>query len=97
MITRRERLVELLSKPGVDMTLLEMSDELKVSVKTVIEDIDSIRKTLRREDRHIEVRPAVCVKCNFIFSGRTRISDPTKCPKCHSEQIEPQGFRISKS
>ena len=93
MKTRREQIVDLLSK-NENMTLQELADLTKVSVKTVAKDIDSVRKTIKYDNKRIEVQPATCLKCNYMFSGRGRISDPHKCPECHSERISPQKFRI---
>ncbi|MHA1970108.1 MAG: transcriptional regulator [Candidatus Hodarchaeales archaeon] len=93
MKTRREKIVELLSK-NEDMTLQEMADLTHSAVKTIANDLDSVRKTIKSENKRIEVNPATCMACNYIFSGRNRISDPSKCPECHSERISPQRFRI---
>ena len=96
MKTRREKIIKLLSE-NEGMTLLELADLTQSSVKTVVEDLDSVRKTIRYDNKRIEVRPAVCMNCNYTFSGRSRISDPHKCPECHSERIIPQKFRIVSS
>jgi len=96
MKTRREKIIQLLSEHE-DMSLQELADFTNTAVKTVVQDLDSIRKTIRSENKRIEVRPAVCLRCNYIFSGRSRLSDPHKCPECHSERIKPQGFRITSS
>ena len=96
MKTRREKIVKLLSEHE-DMTLQELADLINVPVKTIVQDIDSVRKTIKYDNKRIEVRPAVCLNCNFVFSGRSRVSDPHKCPECHSERISPQKFRISSS
>ena len=93
MKTRREQIVELLSK-NEKMTIQELVDATKASVKTVVMDLDSVRKTIKSDNKRIEVNPASCVGCNYVFSGRARISDPHKCPECHSERINPQKFRI---
>lgn len=92
MKTRREKIVELLKNE--DMTLQEMADLTNSAVKTIANDMDSVRKSIKSENKRIEVNPATCVGCNYIFSGRNRISDPSKCPECHSERISPQRFRI---
>lgn len=96
MKTRREKIVELLSKHE-EMTLLELADLTNFPVKVVAQDLDSVRKTIRYDNKRIEVRPAVCMNCNYVFSGRSRVSDPHKCPECHSERIAPQKFRITSS
>ncbi|MFX0183464.1 MAG: HTH domain-containing protein [Candidatus Hodarchaeota archaeon] len=94
MKTRREKIIKLLTEND-NMTLQELADLLQTSVKTVVEDLNNVRKTIRHERLRIEVRPASCIQCGYIFTGRSRISDPHKCPKCHAERINPQGFRIS--
>ncbi len=96
MKTRREKIIKLLSEHEY-MTLQELADLTQSSVKTVVEDFDSVRKTIRSDKKRIEVRHAVCIACNYVFSGRSRISDPHKCPECHSERISPQKFRIVSS
>ena len=94
METRREKIIKILTEKD-DTTLQELADIIQVPVKTVVEDLNNVRKTIRSERLRIEVRPASCMNCNYIFTGRSRISDPSKCPKCHAERINPQGFRIS--
>ncbi len=93
MKTRREKIVELLTKNEA-MTLQEMADLTQSAVKTIANDLDSVRKTIKSENKRIEVNPATCMGCNYTFSGRNRISDPSKCPECHSERIFSQRFRI---
>jgi predicted Zn-ribbon and HTH transcriptional regulator len=93
MKTRRELMIDLLSK-NENMTLQELADITKTSVKTVAEDLDSVRKTIKYDKKRIEVQPASCLGCNYLFTRRGRISDPHKCPECHSERISPQKFRI---
>jgi predicted Zn-ribbon and HTH transcriptional regulator len=93
MKTRREQIVDLLTKTE-NMTLQELADITKSSVKTVAMDMDSVRKTIKYDNKRIEVKPAMCLNCNYVFYGRGRVSDPHKCPECHSERISPQIFRI---
>ncbi|MHA1214152.1 MAG: HTH domain-containing protein [Candidatus Hodarchaeales archaeon] len=92
MKTRREQIIELLEEHS--MSIQELADLLHVSSKTIAQDLESVRKTIRLDGKHIEVQPATCIVCNYAFTGRNRISDPHKCPKCHSERINPQNFRI---
>ena len=96
MKTRREQIIDLLTK-NENTTLQELADLTKSSVKTVASDIDSVRKTIKYDKKRIEVKPAVCLGCNYVFYGRGRVSDPHKCPECHSERISPQEFRIVSS
>ena len=76
------------------MTINEMAKYFEVPYSTIPEDISSIRKTLRLKGMRFYVAPAECLNCGFLFRDRSRVDDPKKCPKCHSERIEPQKFRI---
>ena len=96
MKTRREKIIELLSK-GEGLTLQELADQTQSTVKIVADDLDSVRKTIKYDNKRIEAKPAYCLGCNFVFQGRVRVSDPHKCPECHSERISPQIFRIVNS
>ena len=93
MKTRREKIIDLLSKSD-GLTIQEISDVTQSTVKTVAADLDSVRKTIKSDNKRIEAQPASCMGCGFVFMGRVRISDPHKCPECHSERINGQKFRI---
>jgi predicted Zn-ribbon and HTH transcriptional regulator len=93
MKTRREKIIEALSK-GEGISIQELTDLTQSPVKTLADDLDSVRKTIKSDNKRIEVQPASCIGCKFVFMGRTRVSNPHKCPECHSERISPQKFRI---
>jgi len=40
------------------------------------------------------VVPARCRNCGYEFRGRERLRKPSKCPRCHSERIEPPRFYV---
>ena len=44
--------------------------------------------------KKLKINPAYCRKCNFVFKERSKISKPSKCPRCKSEWIEAQMFSI---
>jgi len=92
MLTRREEIIKILKSNS--MTIQELADYFDVSYSRIIEDIESIRKTIRTHSMRFFVAPAECLNCGFVFRDRSRVDDPKKCPKCHSERIAPQKFRI---
>jgi len=53
MKTRREQIIDLLTKTE-NMTLQELADITKSSVKTVAMDIDSVRKTIKYDNKRIK-------------------------------------------
>jgi predicted Zn-ribbon and HTH transcriptional regulator len=94
-LTRREEIIELLLDS--EFNSKDLADYFDVGIKVIVNDIDHIQKSLRRKsDKQILVKPAKCVSCDFTFKSGSKIKDPKKCPKCHSERIIPRYFKIEK-
>ena len=96
-MTRRENIIEYLKNNPA--TIVELSVHFEVTQQVIVQDFEHIFKTLKNANPKVNIliRPAECLnsKCNYIFpSHRKRISDPKKCPECHSERINPQLFKI---
>ncbi|HEX2964735.1 MAG TPA: hypothetical protein VHO84_03070 [Syntrophorhabdaceae bacterium] len=75
----------------------EISQLMRITEQDVCSHLEHIRKTLNKNNRHLDVSPAQCEKCGFIFKKRDRISKPGKCPLCHSSLIHAPRFHIEKS
>ena len=58
----------------------------------------SVRAHLTEKDVYsqLEVTPAECRSCGFVFSKRERLTPPGKCPLCRCETIFEPLFAISK-
>ncbi|MHA2364906.1 MAG: transcriptional regulator [Candidatus Hodarchaeales archaeon] len=94
-MTRREDIVSFLEKRPA--TIDDLSYIFEIPKNTVVSDIEHIFRSLKRRNKKLLIKPAYCLNsdCNFIFSAkRKRISDPGKCPNCHSERINHQLFKI---
>jgi predicted Zn-ribbon and HTH transcriptional regulator len=63
--------------------------------RQVEEHLSHIVKSVAR-DRAIRfvLEPAECKECNFIFHDRSRITRPSRCPKCRSEAISEPRYSI---
>ncbi len=90
--TVRHEIVALLEQG--EMSAKEISMELGIPEKEVIDNLEHIRVMLHRKGTGILVTPARCVKCGFVFRKRERLSNPGKCPVCRGEQIEDALFSI---
>jgi predicted Zn-ribbon and HTH transcriptional regulator len=42
----------------------------------------------------LQVLPAECLACGFIFRDRKRFTRPGTCPQCRATRIDPPAFRI---
>jgi len=76
----------------------EISAYVGVREKDVYDHLAHILKTTSRDDFRLEVRPAECLKCGFVFKKRDKLRKPGRCPVCRAEQIEgPVFMRSEKS
>ncbi|MFW9809944.1 MAG: HTH domain-containing protein [Candidatus Thorarchaeota archaeon] len=95
MQTRRERIVELLESVEFPITAEEICSHLDIKSRSIVyEDIDHISKSMRRKDKELLIRPAICGKCQFVFKKRKTSKAPTKCPSCRSQWILAPAFII---
>jgi predicted Zn-ribbon and HTH transcriptional regulator len=95
MQTRRERIAELLEGTEFPLTAEEICETLDIKKRSIVyEDIDHISKSVKRKEKELLVRPAICGKCQFTFKTRKTSKAPSKCPKCRSEWILAPAFII---
>ena len=43
----------------------------------------------------LEIIPAECRKCGYVFDGRVKVKKPGKCPRCKGTHIAPPVFKVS--
>ena len=92
MGTRREEIGRLLrARPH---SPLELARQVKAPVKTVLADLEHVRRGLRPGEAWV-VDAAACRSCGFVFRERSRLSTPSRCPECRSEDIADPSFAIS--
>ena len=89
--TRRQHLVDRLSRGP--STVHELAAELGVQIKTIVEDLEHVRRSLR--DRKLVMVPARCLSCGFVFSKRERFTAPSRCPECRSEHTDEPELSIA--
>ncbi|MFC1823316.1 transcriptional regulator [Thermodesulfobacteriota bacterium] len=91
MLTYRQRLIELVCED--QMTLRELSAEVKLPIKEVLGHLEHVRKSIRPPLR-FNLEPAECLECGFVFKDRRRLNTPSKCPRCKSNRIQEPEFSI---
>jgi transcriptional regulator len=70
---------------------------LRISENDVCDHLEHIRKSMNKANRHLNLTPAQCEKCGFVFTKRGRLTKPGKCPACYSTLIRTPLFSIHKS
>jgi transcriptional regulator len=76
------------------MTALELSSAVGIPHKAVAEHLEHLRRSAGAAGERFEIEPASCPDCGFEFRDRTRLTRPSRCPKCRSERIIAPRFRI---
>jgi predicted Zn-ribbon and HTH transcriptional regulator len=90
--TIRHAIMTLLA--GEPVTALDISREVRIPEREVAGHLEHIRKTLRTTGLRLQVVPAVCGVCGFVFHKRTRLTKPGKCPVCRSSHISEPLFSL---
>ena len=91
-MSRRTRIIDLLTSTEVALTAREISRDLGIQETTVVRDLKHIARTLGSRGDALMTRPAICAECGFTFSPKA--SSPGKCPSCRSTQINPPAFIV---
>jgi len=86
-------MVELEDGP---LSAMDLSGRVGIPEKEVAGHLEHIRKTLHHSGRRLEITPAVCAKCGFVFEKRGRLTRPGKCPVCKAESIHAPLFSLSR-
>ncbi len=91
--TLRREIIDILRR-GYSLSVRDLSREVGATDKAVLECLDNINRTLRRNGEALGQTPAECLKCGFSFKKRTRRSRPGRGPDCKGESITEPLFSI---
>jgi len=89
-MTRREEIIGLLSQKAE--SAFQLANLFKVDIGEILEDLEHIAKSVK--PRKLKQIPANCRHCGFVFKERSKIKKPGRCPRCRSERIQAQLFRV---
>jgi predicted Zn-ribbon and HTH transcriptional regulator len=84
---RQELLARLAGQPR---SVSSLARKLGLKRADVEDDLRHVLRTAEAEGWSVEVMPARCRACGFVFDER-KLSKPGKCPACRGTRlIEPQ-------
>lgn len=92
--TIRHAISELIGKQT--FSALALSAEISIPEKEVYGHLEHIRRSIHPSGALLQVTPAECLKCGFVFSKRDRLTPPSRCPICRHEAILAPLFAIRK-
>lgn len=91
--TLRQGLISLLRRDAA--TAMDVSVELGIPVNEVYDHLTHIRHSLQRAGEVLQVLPATCKICGFVFAKRGRYKRPGRCPVCRGQSISQPRYRIA--
>lgn len=91
--TAREAL-EAELRTGIFATARELGAAAKLREREVTDHLEHLEKSLRARGERIEIDPAECLACGYVFEDRTRFTTPSVCPTCKSARVQPPSFRV---
>ena len=89
-MTRRQQIIEILQQNK--QAAQQLANYFQTTLKEILEDLEHIQKSIK--PKKFKIAPSYCKSCNFVFRERSKVSKPSKCPRCKSEWIEAQMFFI---
>lgn len=92
--TIRQDIIELMKLGPV--TPFELSGVLRVSEREAAFHLAHALETASARYR-IEVTPAHCKSCGFVFHERKKVGKPSRCPQCKATRVEAAAYRIRSS
>ena len=68
------------------LTAKDLSKELQIREKEVFGHLEHVIKSTA-DTLSFVLFPSRCLHCGFVFTKRTRLRTPSRCPVCRSEEI----------
>jgi len=89
-MTRRQEIINILEEQK--QSAQHLANYFQTELKEILEDLEHIEISIK--PKKLKTNPAYCKQCNFIFKERSKVSKPSRCPRCRSEWVEAQMFFI---
>lgn len=91
--TPRQALTAVLT--GTLKSSYELARLLGLSERQVEDHLAHVVRSLARDRaRRFILEPSACQDCGFVFRGRTRLTRPSRCPRCRSEAVSAPRYGI---
>lgn len=91
--TPRQRLIALLT--GTRLSSHQLAEMLGIPERQVEDHLTHVVRSLARDrTRRFILEPSTCPDCGFVFRDRTRLTRPSRCPRCRSEGITAPRYGI---
>lgn len=91
--TPRQRIIDLIT--GTRLSSNQLAQLVGIPERQVEEHLEHVVKTVARDrTRRFILEPSACQDCDFVFTDRSRLTRPSRCPRCRSEGITAPRYGI---
>ncbi|MEJ2282602.1 MAG: transcriptional regulator [Desulfobacterales bacterium] len=90
----RQKIIELLTQGEMDAR--ELSREVSIREKEVYDHLTHIARSLVARGQKLEIHPARCLSCGYVFKERRRFTRPGRCPHCKNSHLQGPSYCIVK-
>jgi len=90
--TIRQEMIDLLGEFELDA--LAISQELRIREREVYDHLPHVARSVRGQGKRLIITPPECLKCGYVFEGRTRFTKPGRCPECRETRIQNPTYRV---
>jgi len=91
--TPRQHIMELLRITSLSSRRL--AEIVGIPERQVEDHLSHIVKSVaRNRSLRFKLEPAACHDCGFVFRDRSRITCPSRCPRCRSEAISEPRYSL---
>ncbi|UQA55105.1 transcriptional regulator [Polyangium aurulentum] len=90
--TARQSLLEELRRGAATARALGVAVGMRE--KEVLAHLEHIERSLSARGEKLQVVPAACLGCGYVFEDRRAFARPSRCPRCRGERIEAPRFGI---
>ncbi len=91
--TVRQRLIRELD--GASLTARQLAGMLGQAERLIEDHLAHVMRTVARDrTKRFVLEPSACLACGYVFRERTRLTRPSRCPRCRSEDITPPRYGI---
>ena len=92
METIRQQMIRLLSTDVCSAR--DLSQMLRIQEKEVYSHLSHIARSVVSQSHRLVVIPSRCLACGHIFDKRTKLTKPSRCPRCRGERIEHPKYQV---
>jgi transcriptional regulator len=94
--TARQRIIDYLT--GTRLSSHQLAQLLGLPERQIEEHLVHVVKTIARDRaRRFILEPSTCPDCQYIFRDRTKLTRPSRCPRCKGEGITAPRYGIEES